>query len=74
MTAMPQWRTQEGTPLACEDKIQLLNENVQELNGLMQDALEEIVLMGGDENQLRQLLHQMIDTIPPWQERRKLSD
>lgn len=76
MKAQPLWRTQvwrtpEGELLSCEEKIKLLNENLEELQTLMRDAVEEGILMGGDEEQLRATLHIMIDEIPQWQKKKR---
>ena len=54
--AFPTWRTPEGEPVACVEKIKVLNENLDELRELAQDALEDGVLMGCDEAQLREVL------------------
>jgi len=45
----PVWRTQGGEPIACRDKLRVLQENEQELLAVMQDAYEDAVLMGVDE-------------------------
>jgi len=52
----PLWRTPEGEPVSCVEKIKVLNENLDELRGLAQDALEDAVLMGCDERQVREVL------------------
>jgi hypothetical protein len=52
----PVWHTPEGDPVSCVEKIKVLNENLAELRGLAQDALEDGVLMGCDEGQLREVL------------------
>lgn len=52
----PIWLTPEGEPVSCVEKIKVLNENLAELRGLAQDALEDGVLMGADEAQLREVL------------------
>jgi hypothetical protein len=52
----PVWHTPEGDPVSCIEKIKVLNENLAELRGLAQDALEDGVLMGCDEEQLREVL------------------
>jgi hypothetical protein len=57
--AFPTWRTPEGEPLSCLEKIKVLNENLDEIHGLMEEALADAVLMGGDEAQFRQVLHDM---------------
>jgi len=57
----PVWLTPEGEPVSCREKIKVLNENIEELRGLAQDALEDAVLMGCDEAQLRAVLHALVD-------------
>ncbi|HWB51895.1 MAG TPA: hypothetical protein VG651_22500 [Stellaceae bacterium] len=54
--AFPVWLTPEGEPVSCVEKIKVLNENLAELRELAQDALEDGVLMGCDEAQLRAVL------------------
>jgi hypothetical protein len=53
---LPVWRTPEGEPVSCVEKIKVLNENLGELKALAQDALEDAVLMGCDERQVREVL------------------
>ncbi|MGH7114653.1 MAG: hypothetical protein ACREE9_09185 [Stellaceae bacterium] len=52
----PVWRTPRGEPVACVEKIKVLNENLAELRELAQEALEDAVLMGCEEQQLREVL------------------
>ena len=52
----PVWLTPEGEKVSCVEKIKVLNENLAELRGLAQDALEDAVLMGCDERQVREVL------------------
>ena len=59
--AFPVWRQPDGKPLACVEKIKVLNENLVEIRQLAQDALEDGLLMGGSEEQLRSVLHGLID-------------
>jgi hypothetical protein len=56
---IPAWRTPEGEPLSCIEKIKVLNENLEELRALAQDALEDAVLMGCDEAQFREALRRL---------------
>ena len=56
----PVWHTPEGEPVSCVEKIKILNENLAELRELAQDALEDGVLMGCDEAQLRAVLAEII--------------
>jgi hypothetical protein len=52
----PKWHTPEGEPVSCIEKIRVLNENLAELRDLAQEALEDAVLMGCDEAQVRAVL------------------
>jgi uncharacterized protein (UPF0335 family) len=54
--AFPLWRNPEGEPLSCVEKIKLLNQNLEELSALAQDAFEDALLMGCDERQIREVL------------------
>jgi hypothetical protein len=56
----PTWKTPEGEPVSCVEKIKVLNENLAELRDLAQDALEDAVLMGCDEAQIREVLSSLI--------------
>ena len=59
--AFPTWAAPDGKPLACYDKIKVLNENLEELQELAQDALEDAILMGVDEQQIRAVLESLVD-------------
>ena len=61
MSATRVWRTPQGEALSCVEKIKVLEENIAELRQMAQDALEDAVLMGGDERQLRAVLHELVD-------------
>ena len=52
----PVWRTPQGEPVSCVEKIKVLNENLAELKELAQEAFEDAVLMGCDERQVREVL------------------
>jgi hypothetical protein len=56
----PAWRTPEGEPVSCVEKIKVLNENLAELRQFAQDALEDAVLIGCDERQVREVLAGLI--------------
>jgi len=56
----PVWRQPDGNPVSCVDKIKVLNENLVELQQLAQDALEDAVLMGCDEAQVRDVLQRLV--------------
>jgi hypothetical protein len=59
----PIWRTPEGEPVSCVEKIKVLNENLAELRELAQEALEDAVLMGCDEEQVRQVLADLVASV-----------
>ena len=61
--AFPVWRQPDGKPLSCVEKIKVLNENLTEIQQMAQDALEDAILMGGDEAQVREVLHGLIDSL-----------
>ena len=52
----PVWLKPDGSVLACAEKIKVLNENLAELRDLAQDALDDAVLMGGTQAQIKQTL------------------
>ena len=62
-TDFPIWRTPEGEPVSCVEKIKVLNENLAELRELAQEALEDAVLMGCDEQQVREVLARLVGGI-----------
>jgi hypothetical protein len=62
-TDFPVWRDPDGNPLSCREKIKVLNENLSEIDELSQDALEDAILMGADERQIREVLHAIVDDL-----------
>lgn len=57
----PVWLKPDGSVLACLEKIKVLNENLAELRDLAQDALDDAVLMGGTQVQIKQTLLEIIE-------------
>ncbi|MGE5148007.1 MAG: hypothetical protein ACM3N5_14735 [Candidatus Eiseniibacteriota bacterium] len=57
---LPVWQDPAGKPLACREKIKVLNENLVEIQGMCQDALEDAILMGADEAQIRRVLEALV--------------
>lgn len=53
---MPKWHDDNGQPVACTEKIKVMQQNIQELYDIAQDAFEDGLLMGCQEAQLRQYL------------------
>ena len=60
---IPVWTQPDGEPVSCHEKIKILNENLEELREMAQDALEDGILMGCDENQLRRVLRDLVDSL-----------
>jgi hypothetical protein len=63
VTSFPVWRQPDGKPVSCVEKIKVLNENLAEIRQLAQDALEDGLLMGCSEEQLRQVLRDLVDSL-----------
>ena len=59
----PVWRRPDGAPVSCVEKIKVLNDNYRELAQLAQDAFEDALLMECDEAQIRQALHELVDSL-----------
>ncbi len=57
------WLGPDGEPVSCTEKLKVLDENIDEIRGMCQDALEDAVLMGCDEAQVRQVLRELADTL-----------
>jgi hypothetical protein len=57
------WTAPDGSTVSCVEKIRVLNENLEELAGLAQDALEDAVLMGVDERQIRAVLAALVSSL-----------
>ncbi len=54
------WRSPEGKVISCVEKNKVLQENLAEIRQVCQDALEDAVLMGCDEQQFRKVLAELI--------------
>ncbi len=66
------WLQPDGQLLSCREKIKVLNENLEELRQMAQDALEDAILMGGDEAQIRSVLGGIVDGLEnPYADRKK---
>jgi hypothetical protein len=55
------WLQPDGKPVSCVDKLKVLNENLEEIEEICQDAFEDAVLMGCDEAQVRGVLRGILD-------------
>ena len=61
MPPPPVWPQPDGTPVSCLEKLKTLKENHAELAQVMQDAFEDAVLMGVDEQAMRRVLTGMVE-------------
>jgi len=63
------WRGPKGEVIACTEKNKVMRENLEELRQMAQDALEDAVLMGCDEEQVRnalaELMLSLVNPYPP---------
>ncbi|MBL6934164.1 MAG: hypothetical protein ISR48_02015 [Alphaproteobacteria bacterium] len=57
------WRTPEGDSVSCLEKIKVLNQNLEEIRQMCQDALEDAILMGCDEAQFRQVINELVERL-----------
>lgn len=70
MPPMPIWLDDQGQVVSCTEKIKVMQENMQELYQMAQDAFEDGLLMGCNEAQLRAYLCAMADALDnPYQGR-----
>lgn len=60
---LPVWLDDAARPVSCTEKVKVLNENYRELRQLAQDALEDGVLMGCSEAQLRSVFSALMDAL-----------
>ncbi len=71
-TSFPVWRQPDGEPVSCREKLKVLNENLEEIREMAQDALEDAVLMGCDEAQIRAVLGEILESLEnPYKDRAK---
>jgi predicted peroxiredoxin len=57
------WRTPEGGVVSCVEKIKVMSQNFRELRQLAKDTLEDAILMGCDEAQVRAKLVRLMESI-----------
>jgi hypothetical protein len=57
------WKSVDGTPVSCVEKLRVLDQNLDEFRALALDFLEDAVLMGCDEAQVRAILRQALDNL-----------
>lgn len=63
---LPVWTGDDGQAISCTEKIKVLNENCQEFRQVTLDLLEDGVLMGCTEAQLKETLCAIIAGLRPF--------
>jgi hypothetical protein len=57
------WRSPGGEVIACVEKNKVLQENLTEIRQICQDALDDAVLMGCDEQQVRAVFTELVASL-----------
>lgn len=57
------WRQPDGRAVACEEKIKVLNQNLDEIRQACQDAFDDAILMGCDEAQIREVFAAVVRSL-----------
>ena len=65
------WQQPDGSVISCEEKLKILDENLAEIRQMCQDAFEDALLMGCDEQQVRGVFSAVIDSLHSSQMRRR---
>ncbi|KDN11704.1 hypothetical protein BGI40_06395 [Snodgrassella communis] len=60
---MPKWVDDAGNFVSCTEKIKVMQQNMQEIYELAQEAFEDGLLMGCQEQQLRAYLTELMATL-----------
>jgi hypothetical protein len=58
--APSQWPGLDGNAVGCREKLKMLAENYAEVTQVLQDAFEDAVLMGVEEQAMRQILADVV--------------
>lgn len=61
--SLPTWVRNDKSIVACTEKIKVMQENFEEIEQLMQDALEDGLLMEVSEAQMREALRELVDNL-----------
>lgn len=64
MSTPPLWPGADGTPIACREKLKMLEENHAEAAQMLADMLEDAVIMGVDEAAMRRIMAGLVAGLP----------
>jgi len=59
----PKWVRDDESVVSCTEKVKVMTENFDEIKQIAQDALEDGLLMEVSEQQMREALHQLVDSL-----------
>lgn len=59
----PKWIRDDGSVVSCTEKVKVMTENFDEIKQIAQDALEDGLLMEVSEQQMREALHQLVESL-----------
>ncbi|NLI26614.1 MAG: hypothetical protein GX413_04385 [Acetobacter sp.] len=54
------WLQRDGSPVSCEGKLRVLQDNWQELSSILTDTVEDATLMGVDPDHLQNMLTELL--------------
>lgn len=60
---LPTWLRDDKSIVACTEKIRVMQENFNEIQQMTQDAFEDGLLMEVSETQMRETLHQLVESL-----------
>lgn len=70
MKNLPVWVRDDNSIVACTEKIKVMKENFAEIAQITQDAFEDGLLMEVSEQQMREVLHKLVDElVNPYQKK-----
>jgi hypothetical protein len=61
--AWPKWVRDDQSVVSCTEKVKVMTENFDEIKQIAQDALEDGLLMEVSEQQMREALHALVDSL-----------
>jgi hypothetical protein len=63
MKSIPIWLRDDGSVVSCVEKVKVMRENFEEIQQITQDAFEDGLLLEVSETQMREALHQLVDSL-----------
>ena len=56
------WRAKNNELISCDEKIKVLNENFDELGILIQNVIDDAVIIGCDEKDLKKKINELLQS------------